>query len=46
MNYALDLTRQLNSLFSVAAKGHFFYRFNSNDKMSKFHEESGASLQQ
>ena len=46
MNYALDLARQLDPLFSVAAKGHFFYRFNSNDKMSKFHEESGASPQQ
>ena len=46
MNYALNLTRQLNSLFSVAAKGHLLYRFNSNDKMGKFHEEPGASLQQ
>jgi len=46
MNYALDLTRQLNPLFGVAVNGHFFYRFNGNDKMGKFHEESGASLQQ
>ena len=46
MNYALDLARQLNPLFSVTADGHLLYRFNSNDKMGKSHEEPWTSLQQ
>jgi len=32
MNYALDLTRQLNPFFGVAANGHLFYRFNGNEQ--------------